>query len=184
MSLRILIFAIVAGATFATESDRIKMDASVLADIPSKRHAALTLFAITGRDSTPAIGEKKEKYAEALKALIQDLRSAYYWHSEFPKDVDETVAKRAFYLTGLHYPASSTMGASYYGDLIQSYTICLYEGEVVTIAYAVTERFREQDVVIVRGEAQSFAAWKKAWDDAGEVKGRPNQQPPSGVGQL
>jgi len=177
MTLRILIFAFCVCIAAATESERIKLDASVLAGIPAKRNAALVLLAIAGRDSTPTIGEKKEQYTAALKGLIHDLRSTYYWHSEFPKGLDETVEKRALYLAALHYPASPTTGASYYGDLIQSYSVRLYEEELVTIAYAVTERFREQDVVVVQGEAQSFAAWKKAWDDAGDVKDGPNQIP-------
>lgn len=177
MTLRILILAFGVCIAAAAESERTKLDASVLAGIPAKRHAALVLFAISGQDSTPSIGEKKEKYTAALKVLIQDLRTTYYWHSEFPKDLDDTVEKRALYLAGLHYPASPTTGASYYRDLVQSYAVRLYEEELVTIAYAVAERFREPDVVIVRGEALSFAAWKKAWDDAGDVKNGPNQMP-------
>lgn len=177
MNLRILIFLFVAYVAAATEGERIKLDASLLASIPAKRHAALLELAITGRDGTPAIGEKKEKYVVALKALIRDLRTTYYCHLEFPDGLDETVQKRAVYLAGLHYPASPTTGASYYGDLVQSYTVRLYEEELVTIAYAVTERFRDSDVVVVRRETQSFAAWKKAWDEAGDVKNGPNEMP-------
>jgi hypothetical protein len=177
MILRIFIFLLGACVAGAGESERIKLDASVLADIPAKRHAALLLFAVTERDSTPEISEKMADYTSALKTLIQDLRRTYYWHSEFPEGLDETVQKRAYYLAGLHYPASPTTGASYYGSLIQRYTIRLYEDELVTIAYAVTKRFHDSDVVIVRGNAQSFASWKKEWDDAGDVNGGPNQAP-------
>ena len=177
MTLKILIFAFGVCIAAAAGSERIKLDASVLADIPAKRHAALVLFAITDRDSTPAISEKTGNYTTALKAMIQDLRSTYYWHSEFPKDLNETVEKRAIYLAGLHYPASPTTGASYYGGLIQSYIVRLYEEELVTIAYAVTKRFGEQDIEVVQGEVQSFAYWRKAWDDAGNVKDGPNHFP-------
>ena len=157
-------------------SDLIRLDSSVLAEIPKKRHAALILFAITGRDSTPEIGEKKAKYIETLKGLIQELRSTYYWHSEFPKDIDQAIERQAIYLAGLHYPASPTTGASYYGDLVQSYTIALYENEIVTIGYAVSERFHEKDVV-VHGDTPKFTVWKQAWDAAGAVENGPNQRP-------
>lgn len=174
----ILIFFVATGMMRAADSNLIKLDASVLMEIPGMRHAALTLYAITDRDSTPAIIEKKTKYAEALKNLIQDLRSTYYWHSYFPAGAEEAVEKRAVYLAGLHYPASPTTGASGYGALIQGYMIRMYEEEIVTIAFAVSERFNHSDITIVRGNAQSFSAWKKAWDEAGEVKGGPNQYQP------
>lgn len=128
MTSRMLIFLLGACATLAAEAPRVNLDASILAQIPAKRHAALILFAITDRDSTPAISEKKAKYVDALKALILDLRSAYYWHAEFPKNIDEAIVKRAVDLAGLHYPASPTTGASGYADLVQSYTIRMYEG--------------------------------------------------------
>ena len=170
----ILIFFVIASIATATEQDRTKLDVSLLAAIPTKRHVALSNFAISGRDSTPAIGEKKAKYVEALKSLIHDLRHEYYWHSEFPKDIDQAIEKRAIYLACLYYPASPTTGCSYYGDLIQNYTIRLYEEEVVTIAHEVIERTHDQDVV-ARGNVRSFAAWKKAWTDAGNVMNGPNQ---------
>lgn len=173
-----LILVLTVGALRAVEEYPIKIDASVLAVIPTKRHAALVLFEVTDRDSIPAIDEKKAKYIEALKSLIQDLRGTYYWHSEFPNGIDEAIEKRAVLLAGLRYPASPTTGASAYGDLIQGYTILMYEEEIVTIAHAVCERFKDRDIVIIRGEAQAFSAWKKAWDKAGEVKDGANQHPP------
>lgn len=177
MRLRILIFLFGFVMAVASDGARVELDARVLASIPARRHAVLLKLAITGRDSSPEIGEKKKQYVAAMKALIRELRAAYYWHSEFPTDLEVTMEKRAVYLAGLLYPASPTTGASRYGDIVQSYTVRLYEEEVVTIAYAVTERFGEADVVIVRGEAQPFASWKKAWDDAGDVKNGPNQLP-------
>jgi hypothetical protein len=161
----------------AADSDRIKVDASVLASIPAMRHAAVTLFAITYRDSGPAISEKKAKYIEAIRSLIRDLLDAYYWHTEFPKDIDAAIEKRAVYEAGLQYPASPTTGATFYGDLVQRYTIRMYEEEIVTIAFAVSERFGESDIVITDGKAQDFKTWKKEWDDAGNVKDGPNQPP-------
>jgi hypothetical protein len=161
----------------AADGDRLKIDASLLASIPAKRHAAVTLFAITDRDSSPAIGEKKAQYIETLKSLIRDLSGTYYWHTEFPKDIDAAIEKRAVYQAGLRYPASPTTGASFYGDLIQRYTIRMYEEEIVTIAFAVSERFGERDIVITAGKAQDFKTWKKEWDDAGDAKDGPNQPP-------
>ncbi len=157
-----LTLILILGACVArgADSELVRLDAGVLSEVPKKRQAALTLFAITDRDSTPAIGEKKAKYIESLKSFIEELRSTYYWHSEFPKDMEQAIEKRAIYLAGLHYPASPTTGASYYGDLVQSYTVALYEEEIVTIGYAVTERFHDKDVTVVSGDTPSFAAWK------------------------
>jgi hypothetical protein len=150
---------------------------ALLASVPARRHAAVTLYAITDHDSTPAINEKKSKYIETLKGLIRDLSDTYYWHAEFPKGIDEAIEKRAVYQAGLRYPASPTTGASYYGDSIQRYTIRMYEEEIVTIAFAVSVRIGERDIILTSGAAPNFKTWKKEWDAACNVKDGPNQRP-------
>jgi len=169
----------VACIAHAATADLIKIDPSLLASIPAKRHAALTLYTITARDSTPAIGEKKAMYIETLKGLIRNLLDTYYWHGEFPKGIDEAIEKRAVYEAGLWYPASPTTGASFYGDLVQRYTIRMYEEEVVTIASAICARVDDRDVTITAGKAPLFNTWKQAWDEAGDVNNGPNQLPGS-----
>ena len=152
---------------YAADSDRIKLDASMLAAIPAKRNAALQRYAITGEDGAPDVSRKKAEYIGFLKQLVHDLISTYYWHPELPKNIDQALETRAIFQAGLLYPASSTTGASSYGILVQDYTICMYEEEVVTIAFALSERFTEEDVVVVHGAVRPFAAWKKSWDEAG-----------------
>jgi hypothetical protein len=174
MARLLLILLIAVGTARASENYPIAVDASVLSSVPVKRHAALMRFAITDRDSTPAIGEKKAKYIEALKSLLQDLLVTYYWHTDFPSGVDDAIEKRAVFLAGLHYPASPSTGCSFYGDLVQSYTIGMYEDQIVTVAYAVSGRMKDKDVAVSGGHVRPFAAWKKAWDEAGDVKDGPN----------
>ena len=171
-----ILFAVVCVAS-VTFGDQIKIDASLLASVPAKRHTAVTLFAITDQDSSPEVSEKKAKYIETLKSMIRDLADTYYFHAEFPKDIDAAIEKRAVYQAGLRYPASPTTGASFYGDLIQRYTIRMYEEEIVTIAFAVSERFGESDIILTAGRAQDFKTWKKEWDAAGDVRDGPNQPP-------
>jgi len=161
----------------ATDASHVKIDASLLESVPAKRHAAITLFAISDRDSIAAISEKKGKYIEALKSLMRDLSDTYYWHAEFPIDIDAAIEKRAVYQAGLRYPASPTTGASFYSDLFQRYTIRMYEEEIVTVAFAVSERSRERDVILTSGTAPDFETWKREWDAAGDVKDGPNQPP-------
>jgi hypothetical protein len=53
-----ILFAVVCVASVAF-GDQIKIDASLLASVPAKRHPAVTLFATTDQDSSPELSEKK-----------------------------------------------------------------------------------------------------------------------------
>lgn len=166
--------------------DRITLDTRLVASIPAERKAALLRLAITGRDGTSAIAEKKEAYVAALRSMIHRLLAAYYMHSEFPDGIDAATEKRAWFEAGLRYPGSASTGASAYGDLFQRYQIRMYEEEVVTIALALCERFEERDVIVIGGSAPTFAVWKKQWDENGQIENGPNQSveptAPSGRG--
>jgi len=159
--------------------DRVKLDASILASIPERRHAALLQYAIVidddHVDGSLEISEKTAQYIDTLKGFSQELMAAYYWHSDIPKDIDATIQERAIYLAGLSYPGSKTTGCSYYGGLIQKYEVEMYEDQIIKIAEAVCSRFMAKDVVVIRGKVTSFKNWKKAWEKAGKVKNGPNQ---------
>jgi hypothetical protein len=157
--------------------DQISLDARILARIPAERKAALQRFAISGRDSSPAIAHKKADYIATLRSMVHRLIAAYYMHSEFPEGIDAAIEKRAIFESGLRYPGSASTGASFYGDLIQRYQIRMYEDDVVSIALALCERFKDRDVAVVGAPAPTFSAWIKEWDESGRVEKGPNQSP-------
>ena len=82
--------------------DRVKLDASILASIPERRHAALLQYAIVidddHVDGSLEISEKTAQYIDTLKGFSQELMAAYYWHSDIPKDIDATI--QLFQLVG------------------------------------------------------------------------------------
>lgn len=165
-----LIFVLSICSLHAADTERIIIDARFLAKLPEKRQAALVLFAITDRDSTPAIFAKRAKYIEALKSMIQELRDNYYWKDpEFPEETDEAIEKRAKFLAGLRYP-SSALGASGYSAFFQDYTIQMYEEEITIAAAAICERAKDVDVTVKEGKIPAYADWKKTWDGATKVQ--------------
>ncbi len=170
----VFIIFLIASTALAADGGATKINTGLLMEIPLKRHMALMHFAISAQDGSPAIADKKAGYVHVLKTLIQELHRQYYWHAEFPAGIDQVVESRAIYLAGLHYPASPTTGASYYGDLIQNYTIRLYEEEIVIIAHEVIQRLKDRDIVTV-GELPSFTTWEKSWTEADNVNNGPNQ---------
>ena len=113
-----------------TFGDQIKIDASLLASVPPKRHTApVTLFAITDQDGSPEVSVEKYQYIETLKSMIQDLRAdTYYFHTESPKGY-----RRSDREAGRIPGWASLSGAAdhrrldFYSDLIQRYTIRMYE---------------------------------------------------------
>jgi len=132
-------------------------------------------FAITDRDSSPAISEKQAMYTDVLRTMLSELLANYYPGSE-PHETNATeINHRAEHLARLHYPLSPTTGASFYGALVQHYTIRMYEEEIAMFAHSVTARYADPDLKIKQGTAQSFGDWKSAWDHAGTVKNGPHQ---------
>jgi hypothetical protein len=172
-----LLISLCALSAHAAAVDHITLDARTLAQVPAERKAALQRLAISDRDGSPAIAQKKADYIAALRNIVHRLVTTYYMHSEFPEGVDAAVEKRALFEAGLRYPGSVSTGCSTYNDLIQRYQIRMYEEEIMTIALALCERFTERDVAVVGAPAPTFSAWRREWDESGLVAQGPNQPP-------
>jgi hypothetical protein len=52
------------------------------------------------------------------------------------------------------------------------------------MAAEISARFKEADVLVTKGEARSFAAWKTVWDEAGRVRNAPNELPESAAAKA
>jgi hypothetical protein len=169
----LLIF--LSAAPFLRANDKILVSLESLIKIPEKRHAALVLYAITNRDSSPAISEKRRAYYGALKRIAEEIKERYFWHNQFPVDVFAGIEDRAAVLVATQYPLSSTTGCSYVDMLRENYMNTMAEEIIVSMAEAICTASREKNIAIQdKPRTLDFSEWKKSWDSAGTVAGSPS----------
>jgi len=164
----------------ASDQEKTTVDLNVLLQVLDARKQALLCNAVTPQDSTPAIAKKAEAYITVLEDQISRLRTTYYSTREPTVFNGAIVRKWAEYLASLHYPISSTLGASYYSTLIQSYYIRILEEEILLMAREIFKRIKAPDISVIGTETdKGFSEWQLEWmkiDNILDVTQRPFQK--------
>jgi len=163
----ILLFAL--SAAFADESS---FDGKFVDSLPAKRAGALAKSKITASDSTPEIHAKRENYYSALKRMIQGIRSRYYLHTEFPKDICAGLEQHAVVLAGIEYPLSGATGSSGYDGLIDRTKIRLAEEMICRMSQVIYEEgYRDQKTGKTTKKSEDmYRKWLKNWHAKGSAE--------------
>ena len=166
-------------ASFGRAESKLDVSLKPLVEIPARRHAAFVLYAITNRDSSPAVSHKRRSYYAALKFIAEGIKEEYFWHDDFPADVFAGIEDRAAVLVATQYPLSPTTGCSYVDMLREIYMNTMAEEVVLSMAQAICVRCKEKDVEIRdQPKTLNFQDWKKDWESAAYIDGSVSQLVP------
>jgi hypothetical protein len=103
------------------------------------------------------------QYFDTLKELINELRAAYYFHDDFPKDLWQGVDDLALYQTAIIYPFYPTSGCSYFSATYARNNIAIAEQLIKDMAENICKAAQEKGV-IVKGKSLSFTHWELEYD--------------------
>lgn len=161
--LQTLLLLVASVTAFAADG---RFDSSFLDQLPARRALAVAKSKATATDSTSDINAKREAYYLVLKQMIQGIRSRYYFHTEFPKDLCAALEEHAVVLAGIEYPLSNATGCSRYDALVIKTKIRLAE-EMIHRMSQVTfaEAFRDEKTgKATKKSADVYHNWLKKWN--------------------
>ncbi len=141
-------------------------DSSFLNQLPAQRARAVTKFKATATDSASNINTKQEKYYSALKQMIQSIRSRYYFHTEFPKDLCAALEQHAVVLAGIEFPFSAATASSGYDHVLIKTKIRFAEEMICRMSQVIhDEALRDEKTgKSATKSADMYTNWLKNWN--------------------
>lgn len=141
-------------------------DPSFIETLPGQRTVALKKAQPTETDSTLDLYNKSAAYYSTLTNMIQELRSRYYFHQDFPPDLCAGLEQHAVVLAGIQYPLSASTGSSGYSALLIDKKIELAEAMICQMVHAIYEAAWEDAAVVDPSKhgMASYRAWLQEWN--------------------
>jgi hypothetical protein len=141
-------------------------DAAFLEKLPAQKAQALRKAEPAGKDSSADIHIKRGAYYSTLKQMIRDIRTRYYFHTEFPSDLCAALEQHAVVLAGIEYPLSNSTGASGYDALVIKSKIHLAEEMICRMNRAIYEEaYWDQKTNKASKKSQELhRVWLERWN--------------------